>query len=152
MKVEYINPFTQATFDVLNMVGAFSPAIGKLTVKNTPLSSSGVSVIIGVIGEIKGQVVFSFTEETGKNIASTMMMGMPVDALDEMAKSALSELANMISGNASTGIAATGLTVDISPPSLITGVGVTISSNLPKMLVVPIETTAGVLEVNVALE
>jgi chemotaxis protein CheX len=152
MKAEFINPFTQATFDVLNMLGAFAPKIGKLGVKNTPIQSPGVSSIIGIIGDVKGQVIYSFNEETGKNIASTMMMGMPVDQFDEMAKSAVSELSNMISGNASTGISALGVTVDISPPSLITGSGVSISSHLPKMLVVPIETTAGVIEIYVGLE
>ncbi|TDT71739.1 chemotaxis protein CheX [Hypnocyclicus thermotrophus] len=152
MNVEYINPFTQATFDVLNMLGAFSPKIGKLSVKNEPVPSYGVSVIVGVIGNIKGQIVYSFTEDTARGIASAMMMGMPVEAFDEMAKSAVSELANMISGNASTGIAAKGLEVDISPPTLITGNNVRITSNVKQTVVVPIETTAGVIEVNIAVE
>ena len=102
MNVEYINPFTQATFDVLTMFGTFDPKLGKPFVKDDALISVGVVVVVGIIGEVKGQVAYSFSEETAKMIASTMMMGMPVDTFDEMAKSAVSELSNMISGNAST--------------------------------------------------
>ena len=109
MNVEYINPFTQATFDVLTMFGTFDPKLGKPFVKDDALISVGVVVVVGIIGEVKGQVAYSFSEETAKMIASTMMMGMPVDTFDEMAKSAVSELSNMISGNASTAIAAKGL-------------------------------------------
>jgi len=152
MNVEYINPFTQATFDVLSQFGTFDPKLGKLSVKEENVTSIGVAIIVGIIGEVKGQIVYSLTEETAKQIASTMMMGMPVDAFDEMAKSAVSELSNMISGHASTAIAAKGFTIDIAPPTLITGKDVKVASNVKKVVVVPVTTTAGVLEINIALE
>jgi chemotaxis protein CheX len=48
-----------------------------------------------------------------------MMMGMPVDTLkDDMAKSAVSELANIISGNVATIFAGKEVVVDIKPPQL----------------------------------
>lgn len=152
MNVEYINPFTQATFDVLTMLGSFDPKLGKPSVKGDSLISVGVVIVVGVIGEVKGQVVYSFTEETAKRIASTMMMGMPVDTFDEMAKSAVSELTNMISGNASTGIAAKGFNIDIAPPTLVTGENVKITSNVKVSLLIPVTTTAGVIEIYVSLE
>jgi chemotaxis protein CheX len=152
MNVEYINPFTQATFEVLSQFGTFDPKLGKPYAKEDSLTSIGVSIVVGIIGEIKGQVVYSMTEDTAKQIASTMMMGMPVETFDEMAKSAVSELSNMISGTASTKIAAKGLEIDIAPPTLITGVDVKIASNIKKIVVIPITTTVGVVEINVALE
>lgn len=152
MNVEYINPFTQATFDVLTMIGSFDPKLGKPSVKSDAIISVGVVIVVGVIGEVKGQVVYSFTEETAKKIASTMMMGMPVDEFDEMAKSAVSELTNMISGNASTGIAAKGFNIDIAPPTLITGENVRITSNVKMSLLIPVTTTAGLIEICVSLE
>lgn len=152
MNVEYINPFTQATFDVLSQSGTFDPKLGKLSVKEENITSIGVAIVVGIIGEVKGQIVYSLTEDTAKQIASTMMMGMPVDTFDEMAKSAVSELSNMISGHASTAIAAKGLTIDISPPTLITGIDVKVASNVKKVVVVPVTTTAGILEINIALE
>ena len=152
MNVEYINPFTQATFDVLTMFGTFDPKLGKPFVKDDALISVGVVVVVEIIGEVKGQVAYSFSEETAKMIASTMMMGMPVDTFDEMAKSAVSELSNMISGNASTAIAAKGFVIDIAPPTLITGENMRLATNVKKSLVVPVSTTAGNIDIWVSLE
>ena len=45
-----------------------------------------------------------------------MMMGMPVDTLDEMACSALGELGNMIMGNTSTIFSTMNIIFDITPP------------------------------------
>lgn len=152
MKVEYVNPFVQATVDVLQGIGDVSPKKGSLKMLNKPAPSYGVSSLIGVVGEVKGQVVYSLKEETAKKIASVMMMGMPVDDFDEIAKSAISELSNMITGNAVTQLVATGVNVDISPPSLITGNNVVISSSSLKTLVVDIETIHGTIEISLALE
>lgn len=152
MNVEYINPFTHATFEVLSMFGSLDPKVGKPAVKDDALVSTGVVVVVGIIGEVKGQVAYTFTEDTAKAIASAMMMGMPVDVFDEMAKSAVSELANMISGHASTAIAAKGFTIDIAPPTLVTGENVRIATNVKKNLVIPIESVAGVVNVWVSLE
>ncbi len=152
MKVEYINPFITATFDILKNVGSFNPQKGKLTLKNKPVPSYGVSVLVGVIGEVKGQVMYSMSEDTAMKIASAMMMGMPVTEFDEMAKSAISELSNMITGNASTSLASQGLEIDISPPTLITGSNVTVTTSAIQTIVVPVEMEAGIFEINIALE
>ena len=136
MNVEYINPFTQATFDVLTMFGTFDPKLGKPFVKDDALISVGVVVVVGIIGEVKGQVAYSFSEETAKMIASTMMMGMPVSELDEMSTSAISELGNMIMGNAATLLSTKGIGIDITPPTLSHG-EVSFTNNFAKTLCVP---------------
>lgn len=152
MKVEYINPFISSTFDMLKNVANFSPVKGKLVLKNEPIPSYGISVLVGVVGEVKGQVIYSLSEETAKKIASAMMMGMPVDEFDEMAKSAISELANMITGNASTLLSGQGFEIDISPPTLISGEGVRITSSMLQTIVLPITVEAGIFEINISLE
>ena len=53
-------------------------------------------------------------------LASKMCM-MPVDKLDELSLSALSELSNMILGNAATVLSTKGVTIDITPPAIIRG-------------------------------
>ena len=72
MKVEYINPFVTASFDILKAVGNYNPVKGKLVLKSKPVPSYGVSVIVGVIGEVKGQIIYSLSEDTAKNIASAI--------------------------------------------------------------------------------
>lgn len=152
MKVEHINPFLQAAFDIINALGSFDLTKGKLILKKEPVPSYGVSVIVGVVGQIKGQVIYSMSEDTAKQLASAMMMGMPVTEFDEMAKSAISELANMITGNSGTNLSAQGYVIDISPPTLITGTGVHITTNIQQTIVVPIQSSVGILEINISLE
>lgn len=121
MDVKLINPFLESVLTVAPQLG-FSEVYRKdlSLVKN--VEQSGVIVNIGLIGSLRGNVVFSFTDESAKGIVSKMMMGMPVEELDEMSLSALKELTNMVSGTAATlyeGVGVVGM--DISIPTLITG-------------------------------
>lgn len=77
--------------------------------------------MFGITGQVKGQVLLDIKEQSAKNIASCMMMGMPVEELDSMALSAISELGNMIMGNAATIFSNSNLLVDITPPSTLIG-------------------------------
>ena len=79
------------------------------------------------------------------------MIGVEVTSLDEMAWSALSELGNMITGNAATLLSQNGYDLDITPPSVIRGTDVEVSTRVPA-LVVPLSTPFGRVEINVALE
>ncbi|GHU50425.1 chemotaxis protein CheX [Clostridia bacterium] len=121
MKSEYINPFIQGAQDVFSTVFAERPALGKLRLKKLPYKHGDLAVTIGIVGQIKGDVVYTMNETAARGIASKMMMGMPVAALDEMAVSAVAELTNMISGTTCTIFSSTGLLVDITPPKVVTG-------------------------------
>lgn len=121
MDVKLINPFLESVLTVVPQLG-FSEVFRKdlSLVKN--VEQSGVIINIGLIGSLRGNVVFSFTSDSAKGIASKMMMGMSVEELDEMSLSALKELSNMVSGTAATlyeGVGVVGM--DISIPTLITG-------------------------------
>ncbi|MNC54214.1 CheY-P phosphatase CheX [compost metagenome] len=52
-------------------------------------------------------------------MVSAMMGGYVITEMDEMGQSAISELGNMISGNASTILSNQGVSVDITPPKLM---------------------------------
>ena len=93
--------------------------MGKVFVKPHPYTAADVSVTVDIYGAFEGEVIYSMGEETGCFIVSRMMMGMPVSSLqEEMPKSAISELANIISGNVATIFAGREIVVDIKPPQL----------------------------------
>ncbi len=117
MNAEHINPFIEGAQNILSMVCAENTHLGKVFLKSHPYACEEVSIAIGIIGQLDGSVVFNMKESTACNIASKMMMGMPVPALDEMSSSAISELTNMISGNVATIFSAKGINIDITPPS-----------------------------------
>ena len=80
-----------------------------------------------------------------------MMMGMPVTALDDMSISAISELGNMIMGNAATIFSTKGYVIDITPPSVCHG-DMTITQSYTQNICVPIHSGDEVaLELNIAV-
>jgi chemotaxis protein CheX len=89
---------------------------------------------------------------TADKIASHMI-GQPIRTFDALAASAIAELGNMITGNAAALLAEKGYTCDISPPSIIRGSNVKISTVNTPALVVPITLGEfGDLEINVSLQ
>lgn len=81
-------------------------------------------------------------------------MGIPVPQLNDMAKSAVSELSNMILGNAATLFSTKGITVDITPPNLIMGSNLSFNVSDSKTICVPLNAEDGssLIELNIAIK
>jgi len=153
MNVEYINPFIEASQFVLKTVAGLDIRLGKIFMKDSPYNSDSVVIIIGITGKIRGQVIFTLSKEAALNICSNMMGGMEVAEFDEIAKSAISEMTNMILGNTATILFNRGIQIDITPPSLLMGAGMQISSNKMKTVCVPLHINEhDIFEIDVALD
>lgn len=152
VKVEYINAFIKASTEVLNNFVSDKFSVGKPYIRSNPFPTKEIVIILGITGDIKGQAVFSLTEEIAKKVASAMMMGMPVDEIDEMAKSALSELGNMIMGNSATLLFNAGMKIDITPPSLVKGTSIEITSAGMETICVPLVSALGDIEFDIGIK
>lgn len=139
MNIEYINPFIEASQTVIKQIASLDAKLGKVYLKTSPYKSEDIIIMVGLTGKIRGQAIFSMKREFGLKIASCMMMGMPVTEFDEMSKSAISELANMIMGNAATILYNRGMNIDITPPSLLMGENMQITPNKMKTICIPLE-------------
>lgn len=152
MNVEYINPFINVSVSLIKMICNADVNRGQIFIKNSPFTAGSVVIIIGVAGEFKGQVFFSMNETTACKIASAMMFGMEVNALEEMAKSAIAELGNMIMGNVSTEFYNNGIKIDITPPTIMVGNDMAVSTKGVKTICVPlILDNIGEIEIDVAI-
>lgn len=138
MKVEYINPFIEAAQSVIKAICSVDVKLGKVYLKSSPIAFNQIIIIIGVVGRIKGQISFELSQQTAKKIVSIMMGGMLITELDEISKSAISEMGNMIMGNASTIFATNSVDIDITPPTLLTGDKIEVSNKVAT-IVVPLE-------------
>lgn len=119
MDASYINSFVQGAQRVFASVCQETPALGKIYLKSRPYIASEVSVSVDIFGAFEGEVIFNMKEDTACFIVSRMMVGFPCTTIhDDMAKSAVSELANIISGNVATIFAVKEISVDIRPPQL----------------------------------
>lgn len=79
-----------------------------------------IVTVIGFVGDIEGNFVYSFSEETALSIVSRMM-GMEYSTIDELSLSAIGELGNMTSGSIAMNLEKLGYKIDITPPTVITG-------------------------------
>lgn len=153
MKVQYINPFVNVAINLIQQVCNVSAKRGQLFTKNSPFSPGHVVIIIGIAGEFKGQIFLSMNEKTACSIASAMMFGMEVNALDEMSKSAIAELGNMIMGNVCTEFYNEGINIDITPPTILVGSDMSISTKGIQTICIPLDLdNGGRVEIDVAVQ
>lgn len=153
MNVEYINPFIEASQTVLKQIAGIDAKLGKVYIKDSPYKGDNIVIIVGLTGKIRGQAIFTMNKTVAMNIASKMMFGMPVTELDEISKSAISELTNMILGNAATILYNKGIGIEITPPSLLMGENMQISSAKMKTVSIPLIFDDGsVMEIDISVE
>ena len=152
INVEYINPFLMAATSIIKDICQIELKVGKPYVKETSFASDSVIIMIGVTGEMRGSVMIALSYNKALEIASNMMMGMPVTELDEMSTSAISELGNMIMGNAATILSTKGIGIDITPPTLCRG-NLKFSQNYTKNICIPLSSDGDiVIELDIAVK
>ncbi len=150
MDVSIINRIINSFIDMIPKVGFTNIKIGETTLRKKQIDSLGVMIIIGIMGDIDGNIIYSIDEENAKKIASIMMMGMPVEQFDDMAQSAVSELINMLTANAVITLSDRGLMADISTPTLIHG-KFTATANQEEVVKIILEADGAEIEINMAL-
>jgi chemotaxis protein CheX len=151
LKVEYINPFVIASFSVLEMVLGNKPVKGELAMQPTTFTSQQCNVVCGVTGQVQGQVIYGMSLSTADRIASTML-GQPIKVFDQLAASAIGELGNMISGHAMQHLSESGWICDITPPTIIRGQQVRISTISIPAIVIPVSLEQGDMSITVGLQ
>lgn len=119
--VKHINPFLQSSISVVESVTKVKLTVGKPELTDFHLKELTYAIQVGIVGEMKGQVILAIEDDIAKELASKMMFGMPVTELDEMSSSALNELGNMIMGNTATIFSTLGILIDITPPLAVYG-------------------------------
>lgn len=138
MNVEHINPFIEAGKTVLKQITGIDAKLGKIFAKTSPYASDNILIIVGLTGKIRGQAVFAMNLDVALYIASSMMGGAEVVELDEISKSAISELTNMILGNTATILYNNGIGIEITPPTFLMGDNLQISNSKMKTICIPL--------------
>ncbi len=136
LNVDHINPFLMASTKILKEMCFVDAKMGKPYIKDPVFLDNTLVILIGFTGEMKGQVMISFEHRIACDIASKMIM-MPVTELDEFARSAISELGNMILGNTATIFSTKGINIDITPPTVGSGT-MSFTNNYARNICVPL--------------
>ena len=106
---------------------------------------------MGITGQVTGRVVIDMPQDLGLQIAS-IMNEEKLKNFDDLTNATLTELANMIVGNAVTNLHRLGYKFDLTPPALFMGDNLRLSDNNIEALIVPLELLNNKIEINVALK
>lgn len=151
MNVKFLNPFVEAAYEVLQSEAGVAITRGELSLEKNAYITDDVTVIISLVGRVEGVVLYSMNEQTAMSFASRIL-GEPItDGFNSLAQSGVAELGNVITGQASVKLAEAGYEATISPPTLLSGKGATISTLDFGRLVVPLNSECGSVVIHLAL-
>jgi chemotaxis protein CheX len=152
INAEYVNPFLEAASAVFKSILNVDLRRGKLVIKESPIPSMNVSIIIGITGGVTGEVVYSMEFNMVQKIASILAPGLSEEQLQSEYKDIVGELANMITGNAMNLFATTGKQIEITTPTVVEGKEVQITMIKQTTLGINLYSPMGQLEMNIALK
>lgn len=149
-KAGLVNPFLQSAYMFLQDEINMEVTRGQIRLESSKATSGEVNVALGVAGDAEGIVIYSMSEKTAKAIAAALLDD-AVPVFNELAESSIAEMGNIITGKAAAGLEEHGYVCKLTPPTIIAGKGVMISTVDIQRLVIPIELPVGFIEISVAL-
>ena len=138
MRVEYINHFLEAGIHVITELIGGEVELGQIAVRTAIYTTQQVSIVVELSGQLQGQLVYGMSQVTATKITSAIT-GTQHVSFDSFSLSAISELGNIIAGNAVTLLAQSGLNCNFTPPAVIRGLNIEVANASPA-LVIPLYT------------
>ena len=117
---------------------------------DTSIVGQELTVLVGIIGALEGQISYSISKEFACKFASTILCD-EIDIYDEMSESAICELGNMMTGRAAVLFQEDGIVCDLCPPSIVEAKNVKISSSSIKPCIIHMSGSWGIMEVHISL-
>jgi len=148
--VKFMNPFVEAAAEVLEKEVNAKVERGTLSLQKSAMTSDEITVLLSLVGQVQGVVLYGLSVETALHLVSKMM-GQEFTEFDNLAQSGIAELGNVITGCATVKLSKEGFAAEISPPTLVQGQGIQISTLDFPRVVVQLKTEMGDITVHLAL-
>ena len=152
MDAKLVNPIIDAFIEVMPQMGFPMPRRQRIYLQDRNVIGNGVTLMVGFTRQMRGKVVYNMTIDTARYIASTMMLGVPVERFNDLAQSALREMSNMLTARAATYFTQLGVDVDITTPELTIEEDYTIKISDAQYLTVEMEVGGHKVEIALAVE
>jgi chemotaxis protein CheX len=143
--------FAGAAVHVLHEMVGTTVERGAHRIEQAVLHADDVTVLVGITGEVNGLCLLTMPNRTAYAVVGAMM-GETVDALDEIGRSAVAELGNMIAGAATIRLEDQGIASNITPPSVLQGNHPEISIPNLERSVVPLHTGLGSITLHISIK
>ena len=149
MDARFLSAFLQAVVEVLSSEIGGQIQRGAVTLERSSYAANDVSVMLTVVGKLRGVVIYGMPESTALGIVSHIM-GQRLGEIDDLVQSGIAELGNVITGRASTLLAGMGYPTHLSVPTLVLGKAMISVLDFHRV-VVPMTCEYGPLAVHLAL-
>ena len=140
-----LNIFSDSALDVMEKMAGFGANDIEAQLVADKRIQGDIFVEIGLIGDLKGRIIFGFSKELAFQLIKIMTFVKPAE-IDELVCSALAELSNITCGNAATALTEHGKVCDIKTPV------VTVEPPCGSIDGMMLQTTVGELEIVVQMD
>lgn len=151
MRLDYIKPFIEASNEILSNYIKDDIEISVVELKGEVSYVLGIAVVVSMTHDIVGNFIIDMTEETSSKIIS-LMGAEDNDKFSKYSLSTIQELINLIVSLAVTKLEALGYDVHISPPVVVRGNDVQITTSKIEALHIKMDTSIGSFNILVAVE
>lgn len=152
MDANLVNPFIEATLNILETTASTQAVSGKPYLKKDQMARGDITGLIRLSGQEKGTVSISFSKSGILDIVSNMF-GEPLDELNDDIKDAVGEIANMISGQVTNTIVQNGMDCKASLETVILEENHVIPHiGMFPAVAIPFETKSGEFTIEVCFE
>ncbi len=110
-----------------------------------------VKALVGLTGGLRGSITFALSRDSACDLFGAMS-GQPPERFNELALSAIGELANVISGRATLQLEAMGKVTEITPPILVVGKGAEIMTVAARHEYARLETAHGPILIDLGID
>ena len=146
----YYTVFKEALTDTFNKLFKAAPECLPEENSDVEQTSRGISVVMGIIGKYGGRMILDMSDETAKNITSTLLKK---DSLTkEQIVNVMGEISNIIAGNACSLMNKSNklFGLRVAPPTIVYGESIKISkSDLDTVSSAKAATTFGEVYMNI---
>jgi chemotaxis protein CheX len=150
MNYEYIDPFVSSTIRVLDSVIQSDISKGQLSLLKEDEIFGDIVIVVKLKGDTDGSIIVNMETDTALRICSTMN-GMEFESLTPFGLDSISELANMIAGNATSALNELGFDFNVSPPVVVIKEKIKDLNLNMELFQVPISTECSEIPINVTM-
>ena len=151
MKAEYANIFIRSAVEVFQKEVNVRLTRHDLAKKDSPMSDLPVCIILGITGAVRGQVVYAMDQGFAYSVARAMLPNRLPAEVKKMVNSAVSEIANIITGQATIALAGESDKLHLTPPAVIRAGNVSVDFLDIPTISLGLISEIGLMEINIAL-
>jgi chemotaxis protein CheX len=120
MKVEYINPFIESTYEIFRTMLSAKVQRGDVALADQQTNPRDIMALIGLSGRARGMVALAFPVNTALHMVNRLL-STEIKVLDDTVSDAIAEMVNIVAGGAKARLSGDGPPMDLSLPTVVRG-------------------------------